>query len=355
MMFSYDKLIENSYQMLLFNYKELSGRRFKHFSIENLKTIDSLYAKILAYWTISKFKEGVYKEYVTYEDMVESSPKGQINFAQTIITQSLSRGEMICTYDELDDNNRLNQILKGILIYLQNNADVDEDTNRIITDTLLKYSNITDIDINNIHWKEIRFNNNNISYKPIIGLCKDIINEQALVKKYDIQDNDRMYFLFRRFVKNYITETYKEKYHIDIVYTEQLEKISLLDRLYCNSDEYVVIRDKEYALLYYFLISDRVNNELERDIQLKVVKDLTDYQTQYKVKCKAAIVSININSRYSNYEKMQTIIYRSTPIGTVTVDMHDQWKYILKKLDQPYNELIDTDKKRGNKNGGQNL
>ena len=328
MILSNDRLIENSYQMLLFNYKELSGRRFKHFSIEGLKTIDSLYAKILAYWVVSKFKEGVYKEYVTYEDMIESSPKGQINFAQTIITQSLSRGEMICTYDELDDNNKLNQILKGILIYLSNNTDLDEETTRIINDTLIKYDKITDIDINNIHWKEIRFNNNNYSYKPIIGLCKNIITEQRLIKKYNIADNDRMYFLFRDYIKNFIKQTYGDTNSIDILYTDREYDMSLVDKLYCDKDEYIMIKNKDTALFLYFLLSDATNNEIRQKIEIKVANDANDFRTQYRVKGKAAIVSININSRFSNFEKMNLMVYKQIPIGTITVDMHDQWRYI---------------------------
>ena len=42
---------------------------------------------------------------------------------------------------------------------------------------------------------------------------------------------------------------------------------------------------------------------------------------------------------------MNLMVYKQIPIGTITVDMHDQWRYISQKLEQPYKELVDNNKK----------
>ena len=115
---SNSRAVENTWEMLKTLYKELKHKKFSTLDITSVQTIDDLYALVLVKWCTSLAKEGLYKEYVVVENEELSSPKGQINIQESIARQTMSRGTLLCSYDELSDNIYLNHILKGTLQYI---------------------------------------------------------------------------------------------------------------------------------------------------------------------------------------------------------------------------------------------
>ena len=153
-----NRVVENTWKMMQYLYDELRSKRFNHLDIDMCDTIDDLYAIIIATWSMSLAKEGLYKEYVEIEDDELTSPRGQINIAESIARQTQLRGALVCSYDELSANVYLNHILKGTLQYLLYDKNINEKVKIKIKKALQSFNGVEQVDIKYISWKSIKFN-----------------------------------------------------------------------------------------------------------------------------------------------------------------------------------------------------
>ena len=200
----------NTFNMLKYTYPEINGKRFKNINITTCDNIDDLYSLVLSYWIASLAKEGLYKEYVEQEPEEMSSPHGQIDIQESISKQTMSRGTLICIRDELSENIFINHVIKGILQYVIDKNVGNEIVRNEAKKTIQLLNSVEYIDIKDIKWKNIKYNNNNIRYKHLIELCKTVLDEQKLIEIGKITNNERMYLLFKRQIHNFCIENFQD-------------------------------------------------------------------------------------------------------------------------------------------------
>ena len=87
---------------------------------------------------------------------------------------------MTCEYDELSENNLLNQILKTTVMLLLCHARVDQAYKSDLKKEMLFFSNVDTIDPAAIRWSAIRFQRNNNTYRMLISLCQLILEGMLL-------------------------------------------------------------------------------------------------------------------------------------------------------------------------------
>ena len=78
-------------------------------------------------------------------------------------------------YDELSENNLLNQILKTTVMLLLRHAKVDQEYKNDLKKEMLFFSNVDTIDPTTIRWSAIRFQRNNNTYRMLISLCQLVL------------------------------------------------------------------------------------------------------------------------------------------------------------------------------------
>ena len=76
-----------------------------------------------------------------------------------------------CEYDELSENNLLNQILKTTSMILLVHANVKEKYRTELKKEMLFFSSVDTIDPHSISWGSILFQRNNNTYRMLISLC----------------------------------------------------------------------------------------------------------------------------------------------------------------------------------------
>lgn len=343
-MINNNRTIENAWSMLQYLYFELRSKKFKNIDITMCKTLDDLYALVIATWSLALAKEGLYKEYVEHENEELTSPRGQINIIESVMQQTMCRGSLICSYDELSEDVYLNHILKGTLQYLLFDNNIDKLVKNEVKKSIQSFSSIGFIDMNLIHWKDIKYNNSNIRYKHIISLCKTLYFEHKLEKQLGLDDSRRIYLLF----KKQIIKWYKLKYgDVDDVDTVEmpytLDSESPFETYINKMQKIVAINTDEHALLIMVRLQDEQmikDPRLPRQRLDEFVRYLREYKMQHKVVVSGAMVYININPKKLNLQPITVNNVDDFMIGETVIDLHDQWKFIANKLEDTYKYFI---------------
>ena len=103
--------IKNIYYMLSYAFTTLNQGGYEDIATEEFENIHNLLAAILAKGIGRQLKQGLYREYLNQKETV-TAVRGKIDIPGTIQNRLARRQVLTCEYDELSENNLLNQILK---------------------------------------------------------------------------------------------------------------------------------------------------------------------------------------------------------------------------------------------------
>ena len=82
----------------------------------------NIYAELFIINVKKLLLKGLYKEYINKNECLNSI-KGRIDLKSTIDKQTLVNGKIYCDYDEYEENNIFNQIIKNIALKLYKSTD----------------------------------------------------------------------------------------------------------------------------------------------------------------------------------------------------------------------------------------
>lgn len=103
--------IKNIYYMLSYAFTALDQGGYEDIEKESFDHIHNLFAAILAKGIGRLLKQGLYREYISRTEEIPVV-RGKINMPGTIQNRLARKQVVTCDYDELSENNLLNQILK---------------------------------------------------------------------------------------------------------------------------------------------------------------------------------------------------------------------------------------------------
>ena len=127
----------------------------------------------------------------------------------TIQNRLARKRVLTCEYDELSENNLLNQILKTTVMLLLRHTRVDQEYKSDLKKEMLFFSNVDAIDPTMIRWSAIRFQRNNNTYRMLISLCQLILEGMLLTTdsgEYRLAsfiDEQHMNRLYEKFILEY--------------------------------------------------------------------------------------------------------------------------------------------------------
>lgn len=199
-------LIQNIYYMLCYAFKALQAKGYKYIETEKFENAAELLAEILVAGLRNEIKRGLFKKYEILTDDI-STIKGKINISETIKTQSLINGKIVCDYDEFTENTYLNQIIKTTLVQLLH-FNLCKQRIKKIKSILVYFNNVSEINYRDIDWKII-YNKNNQNYRMLISICNLIIHGLIHTttigsnKIMDFIDEQKMSTLYEKFILEY--------------------------------------------------------------------------------------------------------------------------------------------------------
>ena len=103
--------------MLSYAFTTLNQGGYEDVATEEFENIHDLFAAILAKGISRQLKQGLYREYLNRKEDV-AVVRGKIDMPGTIQNRLSRKRVLTCEYDELSENNLLNQILKTTVLPL---------------------------------------------------------------------------------------------------------------------------------------------------------------------------------------------------------------------------------------------
>lgn len=200
--------IKNIYYMLSYAFTTLNQGGYEDVATEEFENMHNLFAAILSKGIGRQLKQGLYREYLDRKEDV-AVVRGKIDMPGTIQNRLSRKRVLICEYDELSENNLLNQILKTTVMLLLGHARVDQAYKNDLKKEMLFFSEVEIIEPNSIHWSSIRFQRNNNTYRMLISLCQLILEGMLLTtdsgeyKLASFVDEQRMNRLYEKFILEY--------------------------------------------------------------------------------------------------------------------------------------------------------
>ena len=200
--------IKNIYYMLSYAFKTLNQGEFEDIKKEEFENIHNLFASILAKGIGRQLKQGLNREYCNcVEGLV--TIRGKIDVRGSIQNQ-LSRKRLVtCEFDELSENNLLNQILKTTMILLVRHEMVNQRFKDDLRRELLFFLNVETVNPLTICWPNVRFQRNNNSYRMLISLCQLVLEGMLLTtddgefRLASFIDDQQMHRLYEKFILEY--------------------------------------------------------------------------------------------------------------------------------------------------------
>lgn len=206
-------LIKNIYYMLSYAFQTLNKSEYEDVAVEEFEDMHNLLAAILAKGIGFQLKQGLYREYINRQENL-SVMRGKINMPGTIRNRMARKQILTCEFDELSENNLLNQILKTTVMLLLRHGSVKPKYKDDLKKKMLFFSNVDMVEPTSIRWSSIRFQRNNQNYQMLFSICQLVIEGMLLTTdKGDYRlatflDEQRMCHLYEKFILEYYTKHY---------------------------------------------------------------------------------------------------------------------------------------------------
>ena len=208
-------LIKNIYYMLAYAFKALQQKNYKDMETVQFDNAQNLFAAILAQGISQQLKQGLYKEYIDQEGNL-SVLHGKISFPGTIRNQIAHCQQLYCEYDELSENNLLNQIIKTTALILVGSNEVKKEYRQRLRSEMLFFSSVDEVEPSSIRWSDLRFHRNNETYLMLIGICQLVLNgmlqteDDGSYKLAAFEDSQEMSHLYEKFLLEYYRREHPE-------------------------------------------------------------------------------------------------------------------------------------------------
>lgn len=197
--------------MLSYAFQTLNRSEYEDLALEEFEDMHNLLAAILAKGIGFQLKQGLYKEYINRQEDL-SVMRGKINMEGTIRNRMAKKPILTCEFDELSENNLLNQILKTTVMLLLRHGDVKAEYKDDLKKKMLFFSNVDMVEPTSIKWSSIRFQRNNQSYRMLLSICQLIIEGMLLTtddgdyRMATFIDEQRMCRLYEKFILEYYSK-----------------------------------------------------------------------------------------------------------------------------------------------------
>lgn len=208
--------IKNIYYMLSYAFTSLKQSVYDDIQKESFDNIHNLFGAILSKGIGMQLKQGLYRTYINRVEPL-SVVRGKIDMLGTIRNRLEHRLCVTCDYDELSENNLLNQILKSTVLLLLRQKDIEERYKAELKKEMLYFSAVDEIELSGIRWSDIRFQRNNRTYQLLLGICQLLIEGSLMTTEkgeYHLAhfiDDQRMSRLYEKFILEYYAQEFGDR------------------------------------------------------------------------------------------------------------------------------------------------
>ena len=199
--------IKNIYYMLSYAFQVLKQDNYDEVAHEKFDYVQDLFAAILARGVAQQLKQGLYREYVTKHDTL-TVMRGKLDMPETIRNRIQRKQRLACEFDELSENNALNQILKTTINVLMRDKDVAQERKSALRKLWIFFDGVQILEPSSIHWGRLVYQRNNRNYEMLMNICYFVLDgmlqtTESGEHKIAHFSDDHMARLYEKFILEY--------------------------------------------------------------------------------------------------------------------------------------------------------
>ena len=338
--------IKNIYYMLSYAYQSLLEKGYESVASEDFENIHDLFAAILIHGINTQVKRGLYHDYIDKEETL-SGLKGQVRISETNKRLARTQGKLICVFDEFTENSSHNQVLKSVMLLLLRHGNVKTENKKSLRKLLLYFANVSDIYPMQIRWNVLKYHRNNASYRMLIEICRLTVEGLLLTTEAGVHklaswiNDEKMYYLYERFVLAYYKRHYPEwspcasYIDWDITSGKKSEYLPMMksDIILSNSDRTIIIDTKYLGKTM----------QTSRDRTVYISDNLYQIYAYVMNRCRGDIGSVSGVLLYAKTDETTTpdecIIISGNQISLKTLDLNTNFSNISLQL----NSIVDAE------------
>ncbi len=207
-------LIKNIYYMLSYAFSELRKNNYDDIDKEDFEHIEDLFAEILIKAVSLQLKQGLYRSYINKKETLPLL-RGKIDINGTIRNRIQHKTLISCEFDELSENNILNQALKTTICLLLTSKEVVHKRKVELRKLVMFFSNVDIIDANAIRWDLMHYQRNNQTYRMLMNICYFIIKGLIMTTesgeyRAPVFSDENMCKLYEKFILEFYRVHYPE-------------------------------------------------------------------------------------------------------------------------------------------------
>lgn len=208
-------LINNIYHMLSYALPSLRPAGMEKVSAQRFDNIHDLFAAMLVQGIRRQIKRGLYRGYANRHESLPTV-RGKIDVQGTMRDRLAQRQRVSCEFDELCENNVLNQIIKTAATILLYQSDTSDTYRRALKQIMPFFDHVNTIDPSNIRWSSLPLHRNNHTYRALLGICQLLFagllpTEHAGTYRLQSFLGDRqMHYIYEKFLLGYYRKEHPE-------------------------------------------------------------------------------------------------------------------------------------------------
>ena len=205
--------IKNIYYMLSYAFQVLKQSNYDDVASEQFENAQDLFAAILGKGIAQQLKQGLYREYITKHETL-SVMRGKLDLPETLRNRIQRKQKLACEFDELSENNLMNQILKTTMHYLLADDGVENDRKITLKKELVFFDGIDLLEPKAIQWSRLHYQRNNRNYEMLMNICYFVLDgmlqttEKGEYKMIGFSD-EHMARLYEKFILEYYSQHHK--------------------------------------------------------------------------------------------------------------------------------------------------
>ena len=205
--------IQNIYYMLSYAFQVLKESGYASCAAEEFEKTADLLSAILTKGVTTQIKRGLVREYKEHQEPL-SCLRGKISLSESIKQQSITKQQLVCSYDEFSLDSYHNRILKTTIELLLK-ADIPKSRKRDLRNLLFYFKDVSVLSPYDIDWN-LRFNRHNQTYQMLLSICYLVLKgllqttSDGSVKMMKFLDEQRMSRLYEKFILEYYKKEHPE-------------------------------------------------------------------------------------------------------------------------------------------------
>jgi 5-methylcytosine-specific restriction enzyme subunit McrC len=199
--------------MLSYAFQVLKESGYASCAAEEFENTADLLSAILTKGVTTQIKRGLVREYKEHQEPL-SCLRGKISLSESIKQQSITKQQLVCSYDDFSLDSYHNRILKTTIESLLK-ADIPKSRKRDLRNLLFYFKDVSVLSPYDIDWN-LRFNRHNQTYQMLLSICYLVLKgllqttSDGSVKMMKFLDEQRMSRLYEKFILEYYKKEHPE-------------------------------------------------------------------------------------------------------------------------------------------------